>query len=140
MSYLLDTCIISEYVKKKPNNNVIFWLDNQLEESLFISILTIGELRKGIIKIKNTNPDRYKKLWLWIIKVETRFQDRILPLNQNVINIWAEMCGKNEAKGKKSSIMDSLIAATAIEFDLIIVTRNIDDFDCLSVKIFNPFS
>jgi predicted nucleic acid-binding protein len=139
MNYLLDTCVISEYIKKQPNNKVIDWLDEQPETSIFISILTIGELKKGVIKIKNTNLNRYNKLWQWIIQVETRFQDRILPLNQNVINIWAEMCGENEAKGKKLPVMDSLIASTAIEFDLIIVTRNIDDFDSFSVKTFNPW-
>ncbi len=139
MNYLLDTCVISEYIKKQPNNKLIDWLDEQPETSLFISILTIGELKKGVIKIKNTNLNRYNKLSQWIIQIETRFQDRILPLNQNVINIWAKMCGENEAKGKKLPVMDSLIASTAIEFDLIIVTRNIDDFDSLSVKTFNPW-
>ncbi len=139
MTYLLDTCVISEYIKKQPNNQVIYWLDEQPESSLFISVLMIGELKKGVIKIKNSNPNRYNKLWQWIIQVETRFQNRILSLNQNVIDIWATMCGENEAKGKKLAVMDSLIAATAIEFDLIIVTRNIDDFDSFSVKIFNPW-
>ena len=140
MSYLLDTCTISEYLKRKPNSQVIFWLDEQLEESLFISILTIGELKKGINKIRNTNPNRYRKLSKWIVKVEARFKNRILPLNENVINIWASMCGENEAKGKKLPVMDSLIASTAIEFNLIIVTRNTNDFDSLPVKTFNPWN
>ena len=69
MNYLLDTCVLSEYVKKRPNETVINWLDEQNEQSLFISLLSIGELRKGVIKIKETQSERYQKLWQWIEKI-----------------------------------------------------------------------
>ena len=139
MNYLLDTCIISEYVKKKPNQQVIKWLDEQDEASLFISILTIAELKKGIIKIKNSQPERYQKLTKWLQKVEQRFAGRILPLNNNLLDTWATICGESEGKGKKLPIMDSLIAATAYEYNLIIVTRNVSDFNFSLLKVFSPW-
>ena len=139
MNYLLDTCIISEYVKKKPNQQVIKWLDGQDEASLFISILTIAELKKGIIKIKNSQPERYQKLTKWLPKVEQRFAGRILPLNNNLLDTWATICGESEGKGKKLPIMDSLIAATAYEYNLIIVTRNVSDFNFSLLKVFSPW-
>ena len=69
MKYLLDTCTLSEYVKKKPNPTVIDWLDNQDEDKLFISIITIAELRKGITKLRRSNPNRHQKLNNWLITV-----------------------------------------------------------------------
>ncbi len=139
MNYLLDTCILSEYVKKKPNFQVIQWLDEQNEDSLFISILTIAELKKGIIKIKKSQASRYQKLNNWLLKIEKRFSDRILPLNKNILDTWATICGESEAIGKKLPIMDSLIASTATQHNLIIVTRNIDDFKFSSNQLFNPW-
>ena len=109
MNYLLDTCVLSEYVKKNPNYQVINWLDNQDETSLFISILSTAELKKGIIKIQKSQPNRYQKLWNWLQKLEPRFASRILPLDEKTINTWAIICGHSEAEGKKLPIMDSLI-------------------------------
>lgn len=139
MSYLLDTCVISEYAKKKPNQSVIEWLDLQQEDSLFISILTIAELKKGIFKIKNSQPERYQKLSNWLKKIEERFDDRILPLSQQILNIWAKITGESEAQGNKLPIIDSLIGATAEEYQLIIVTRNVNDFNFSSFKVFSPW-
>jgi hypothetical protein len=139
MSYLLDTCVLSEYAKKRPNQQVIQWLDDQDEASLFISILTIAELKKGIIKIKNSQPPRYHKLTLWLETIEQKFNERILPLTNNILNIWAQTCGESEAKGNKLPIMDSLIAATAYEHNLIIITRNLSDFNFSSIKVVSPW-
>lgn len=139
MKYLLDTCVLSEYIKKKPDQKVINWLDQQEESSLFISIITIAEIKKGIIKIKNSEPNRYQKLNHWLQKIEQRFNQRILSLTENILDHWATICGESEAKGKKLPIIDSLITATAYENGLIIVTRNISDFDLSLVKTFNPW-
>ena len=128
MTYLLDTCVISEYVKKQPNQQVINWIDAQEESSLFISIITIAEIKKGIVRIEKSQPSRYQKLEKWLQKIEQRFTNRILPLNENILDTWAKICGQSEAQGKKLPIMDSLIAATASENNLIIVTRNLSDF------------
>ena len=139
MNYLLDTCVLSEYVKKQPNTVVINWLDQQREEHLLISILSIGELKKGIIKLEQSQPVRSKRLWEWVERIEVRFEGRILKINQSVIDRWARLCGELEAKGTKLSVMDSLIAATALVYDLAVVTRNVNDFSATTVKIFNPW-
>ena len=139
MSYLLDTCVLSEYTKKNPNSQVIDWLDGQEEAGLLISILSIAEIRKGIIRITDSQPNRANKLRIWVEKLQTRFIDRILPLDEEILNSWAVICGKSEAKGVKLPIMDSLIAATAYEYQLTIVTRNVTDFDFSTVKVFSPW-
>lgn len=139
MSYLLDTCVLSEYTKKNPNSQVIDWLDGQEEAGLLISILSIAEIRKGIIRITDSQPNRANKLRIWVEKLQTRFIDRILPLDEEILNSWAVICGKSEAKGVKLPIMDSLIAATAYEYQLTIVTRNVTDFNFSTVKVFSPW-
>lgn len=139
MNYLLDTCVISEYSKKKPNQSVIKWLDDQQKDRLFISILTIAELKKGIFKIRKSQPERYVKLNKWSKILEKQFDGRILPLSQEILNTWAEITGESEANGNKLSIMDSLIGATALEYNLIIVTRNVSDFNFSLFKVFSPW-
>ena len=139
MSYLLNTCVLSEYTKKNPNSQVIDWLDEQEEAGLFISKLSIAEIRKGIIRITDSQPNRANKLRIWVEKLQTRFIDRILPLDEEILNSWAVICGKSEAKGVKLPIMDSLIAATAYEYQLTIVTRNVTDFNFSTVKVFSPW-
>ena len=139
MNYLLDTCVLSEYVKKQPNTAVINWLDQQKEDNLLISILSVGELKKGIIKLERSQPIRSQSLWEWVERIEVRFEGRILTINQRVIDHWARLCGKLEAKGTKLAVLDSLIAATALVYDLAVVTRNVNDFNATTVRVFNPW-
>ncbi|HLP87401.1 MAG TPA: type II toxin-antitoxin system VapC family toxin [Nostocaceae cyanobacterium] len=106
---------------------------------MFISIITIAEIKKGIVRIEKSQPSRYQKLQKWLQTLEQRFTNRILPLNENILDAWAKICGQSEAEGKKPPIMDSLIAATASENNLIIVTRNISDFAFSSVNVFSPW-
>ncbi len=91
MSWLLDTCAISEYAKKTPATKVISWLDEQDEASLFISVITLGELEKGIIKLRKTDPHRSQKLTAWLGTVEQRFAGRILPLDAATLHV----CGRH---------------------------------------------
>ena len=139
--YLLDTCILSEYVRKNPNKKVIEWLDSQQETNLFLSVVAIGELRKGIVKIEYTAPEKHKKLDRWLEIVKQRFDNRILALDQEILIQWGNMCGQRERVGRKLPLMDSLIAATALTHKLIIVTRNESDFQALrmEINIYNPW-
>ncbi|MCW6038825.1 type II toxin-antitoxin system VapC family toxin [Spirulina subsalsa FACHB-351] len=139
MSYLLDTCVLSEYVKKKPSPVVIEWLNSQAEDDLFLSVLTIGELKRGIFKLELTQPVKFTRLSDWVKKLELRFEGRILLIDMAVVNQWSKLCSQSEAKGKKLPIMDSLIAATAKAYNLTVVTRNVDDFYFASVDLFNPW-
>lgn len=146
MRYLIDTVVISEYIRKKPVQRVIAWLDEQDERGLFISLLTIAELRKGYYKLAAGKPnsgqrERAKKISDWIQILERRFQERILPLDTELLDIWARICGSAEAQGRKLPVFDSLLAATAEKYNLIVVTRNITDFkNCAdTVELFNPY-
>ena len=137
--YLLDTCVLSEYVKKRPHTKVITWIDSLNENDIFISILTLGELQKGAIKQKYINLNRYKKLMIWVNVIEQRFVNRILDIDNEVIKIWANTCGISESQGMTLPIIDSLITSTAQCHNLEIVTRNTDDFSFYP-HVLNPWN
>lgn len=138
MKYLLDTCLISEVSKKEPNPNVLLWLDKQDESALYLSVLTIGELQKGISKL----PDNARKaeLQAWVNnELVGRFGRRILNIDVEVAGAWGILLGTAEKHGKKLPAMDSLIAATASVHALIVVTRNTRDMERCQAKVFNPW-
>ena len=138
--YLLDTCVVSEYIRKQPKIKVIQWLDLQLEEDLFISAITIGEIKKGIVKIESSQPEKFQQLNEWLKLLMERFATRILALDRNVLIQWGILCGNLEKSGRKLPVIDSLIAATAITNQLTLVTRNESDFDGIDVLLFNPWN
>lgn len=138
MKYLLDTCMISELVKKAPNPAVISWLDEQNEQSLFLSVITIGELQKGISKL----PDGARKdeLQEWVEHDLTlRFAGRIIDIDQEAMLNWGRLQGDSEQKGVNLPVMDSLIAATAKTHRLVVVTRNVTDLERCQVRVCNPW-
>ena len=139
MSYLLDTCLISELVAKRPNQKVLDWLDAQLPETLYISIITIGEIAKGISKI--TSAKRKESLTKWLNEtLPTRFKDRILGIDFSTMVLWGSLVGQLEQNGRPLPAMDSMIAAIAIHHGLSLVTRNEKDFVGTGVVIINPWS
>lgn len=140
MSYLIDTCVISEYVKTKPDINVSLWFDQQQEIQLFLSAISIAEIKKGIYKIKYIQPERALKLQNWLNTIELEFSQRILPVSIDVLEQWAILSAHSEIKGNKLAVMDSLIAATARCYGLTLVTRNIKDFKHCELELINPFS
>lgn len=138
MRYLLDTCAISELVAKRPNQRVINWIDAVDPHGVHLSVITIGEIRKGIEKLPDS--ERKSMLQEWLVgELIVRFSDRILPIDLNVILVWGQMVGRLELSGKKMAAMDSLIAAIALSADLSLVTRNEDDFKHAGIKIVNPW-
>ena len=139
MSWLLDTCALSEYAKKAPASQVIAWLDEQDEASLYLSVITIGEIGKGILKLRATDPRRSQKLTAWLGKVEQRFAGRILPLDAAALHVWAQISAQSELAGQPLSVMDSLLMATAQCHGLTVVTRNVQDF-ALYPQVFNPWA
>ncbi len=146
MNYLLDTCVVSEYLKKKPSTKVIDWLDQQDERCLYLSCLVIAELQKGYYKLRETKPARQNKtraikIGSWIQLIEKRFEGRLVAIDPELLNAWASLCGNAEARGKKLPVIDSLIAASAELHDMVLVTRNVDDFRNCSdaLEIFDPY-
>ncbi|MEQ1816712.1 MAG: type II toxin-antitoxin system VapC family toxin [Nitrosomonas sp.] len=138
MSWLLDTCALSEYVRKTPAPEVIRWLDEQDEASLFISVISLGEIEKGILKLRASDPRRSQKLTAWLGKVEQRFAGRILALDAAALHVWAQIAATAELAGQPLPFMDGLVMATAQCHGLTVVTRNVQDF-ALYPQVFNPW-
>ena len=138
MSWLLDTCALSEYAKRVPAPNVIAWLDEQDEAALFVSVITLGELEKGILKLRASDPMRSQKLTAWLGKVEQRFAGRILPLDTAALHVWAQLAAQAELAGQPLPVMDGLIMATAQCHGLTVVTRNVQDFERYP-QVLNPW-
>lgn len=138
MKYLLDTCLISELVKKQPNSSVVRWLDEQDEQSLFLSVLNLGELQKGISKLQDSAKRDELQAWVTLDLVE-RFTGRILEIDLKTSLCWGRLQGEAEQAGLKLPVMDSLIAATAAAHGLIVVTRNAKDIERCGVQVCNPW-
>lgn len=138
MNYLLDTCIISELVKSKPEKLVSTWLASQDEDALFLSVLTLGEIQKGISRLESSSRKTTLQHWL-DNDLCLRFNDRILPINNKVALTWGIIQGNSEKSGMPVATIDGLLGATAIAFNLIIVTRNEADFMRSGSGIFNPW-
>lgn len=137
MNFLFDTNVISEPKRKKPNKKVLEWLGEQDESKIYLSVLTIGEIRKGIARLDSVK--KKAELEKWLEKLRNRFARRILPLSERTFLVWGKMCGEFENKGIVRSALDSLLEATALEQDLILVTRNVKNFQNSQVTILNPW-
>lgn len=135
MAYLLDTNVLSEFLKKAPNENVVRWFSDSDETQHHISSLTIAEIQKGISKLPPSQ--RKTDLMIWLDNVIKRYQDRILSFGLKTARIWGDTMAVLERRGRPLPLMDSLLAATALEHDLTIVTRNEADFEPTGVKILN---
>jgi predicted nucleic acid-binding protein len=138
LNYLLDTCVLSEFTRRRPDAKVIQWLDNVDEEALYLSAVTIGEIQRGIERL--TASRRKTELLVWMKDGLTRrFDQRILPLDTQVMLTWGSLTARCENAGRPLPLMDSLIAATALLHSLTIVTRNIEDFSPCSLQVINPW-
>ena len=138
MKYLLDTCVISEIMRSKPSGKVIRWIKSQDESSLFISVLTIGELHKGIEKLDQSK--RKEELHNWIESdLKERFRTRIIDIDIETAMVWGIIQGAAERIGKPMPAMDALIAATGITRHLVVATRNVSDMKESGVALFNPW-
>ena len=138
MRFLLDTCAISELIKPAPDPGVLEWFAQQDELSLYLSALSLGELKRGIEKLSAGKRKTFLQKWL-AENVIQRFSDRVLPLDRNICLRWGEMQARLEKQGKPMPAMDGLIAATALQQQLTVVTRNTRDMDASRVALFNPW-
>ena len=138
MTYLLDTCVISELVKPRPDVNVVRWVDSVDERKLFLSVLTVGELEKGIAKLQESSRKSDLREWL-VHDLGERFSERILPVDAAVAVAWGRIQGEAERGGMKLPVIDSLLAATAEIHRLTLATRNVADFDRCGATVFNPW-
>lgn len=134
MSFLLDTNVLSETRKRLPDQNVITWLQQRDQTELYISVLTLGELAKGIARRRQTDQPAAASLAHWLDGIELLFSDRIIPINPAIARVWGEL-----NVDRNLAVIDSLLAATAKVRDLILVTRNIKDIETTGVRYLNPW-
>lgn len=137
--FLLDTNVISELVKPRPEARVSSWLEAVDEGLLYLSVLTIGEIRKGIItSVPDAN--RRMKLEAWLDHdLAIRFSGRILPIDQAVADRWGRLAGNAAARRSPLPVIDGLLAATALHSDLVLVTRDTTHIATTGVPFFNPW-
>ena len=135
MSFLIDTCALSELLKAKPSPRVSEWFDAAIPEALFVSVLTLGEIRKGIEKLGGGR--RRARIAAWLeTELPSWFEDRVLPVDTGVADEWGRLMARLK---RPVPAIDSLIAATALRHRFAIVTRNESDFDPTGVDLLNPW-
>ncbi|MFZ4396379.1 MAG: type II toxin-antitoxin system VapC family toxin [Kiritimatiellia bacterium] len=138
MNYLLDTCVISELIKHKAEHRVLAWIDSVPEDRLYLSVLTLGELHKGIARLDAG--DRRHRLEKWLSDdVRARFEDRIVTLDEDALVLWGRIMGEGTCHGRTWPVMDSLMAASAIAWHMTLVTRNLADVQAMGVTLFDPW-
>lgn len=137
MSYLIDTNVISEPRRKRPDQNVVSWLAGISDNEAHISAITIGEIKKGAEK--RVSSKERSDLLSWLDRLRVRFAGRILPLTEETFVVWGKLIAEFEKRGKPRSAVGSLLEATALEHDLVLVTRNVRDFRDSRVTILNPW-
>lgn len=136
LSYLIDTNVLSELRRKSPDPDVADWVSQRPSASLYLSVLTLGEIRKGIEGAVDEGRRQVLRDWLEA-DLPTFFMGRILSVDAAVADRWGRLIA---AAGRALPAIDSLLAATALEHDLILVTRNVKDFAGLPVQLFNPWT
>jgi predicted nucleic acid-binding protein len=138
MKALLDTCVISELVSKKPNPSVVDFVDSLDPEDIYLSVITIGEIVKGIEKLPKSR--RKTDLHNWLNDdLLIRFEGNIVALDTDVLIGWGMLTARLESAGNTMPAVDSLIAATALAKKMTLVTRNVSDFEGTNVEIINPW-
>jgi predicted nucleic acid-binding protein len=136
IGFLLDTNCISEVVRVKPGPRVLEWMEAADEELLYLSVLTLGEIRTGLAGLPQSARRTHLEAWLEV-ELQVRFSGRILPIDAAVADRWGLLAA--DAKGKALSTIDALLAATALQYGLTIVSRNVSDFTNTKVPVLNPW-
>lgn len=132
--YLLDTNVISETRKARADRGVIAFLSAAEAAGLFLSVLTLGELRKGVAAKRRTDPGAADQLGAWVDGIETGFADRLLPIDTATARCWGEL-----SESRSLPVIDMLIAATALSHGLTLVTRNTRDVGSTGVPLVDPW-
>lgn len=136
--FLLDTNCISEVVRVQPDPRVVEWMESADEGLLYLSVLTLGEIRKGLASLPQSKRRTNLEAWLEV-ELQARFSGRILPIDAAVADRWGLLAADAKRKGKALSTIDALLAATALHYNLTIVSRNVSDFANTQVPVLNPW-
>jgi len=136
--FLLDTNCISELVRSKPDLSVATWMRASNESLLYLSVLTLGEIRKGAAALPQSRRRAYLESWLES-DLQVRFSGRILAIDNHIADRWGWLTAEAQLKGRPLSAVDGLLAATALHHNLTLVSRNVSDFANTQVPILNPW-
>ena len=138
MSFVLDTCALSETARPAPDAGFMAWLDQQDAANLFVSVLTIGEIEKGIAALAAGR--KRTTLANWLATLRNVYAARVLPIDDAIAALWGRMAADAERRGRVLGVVDGLIAATAQHHGYSVVTRNSADFEAAGVSLLNPWS
>ena len=138
MRVLLDTCIVSELTRKAPNVHVVKIINELDEKNMFLSVLSVGEIIKGISLLDAGK--RKEELLSWVAGLERSYSERLLSVDVETTRIWGETMAHLQHRGKTIPAVDGLIAATALRHGLHLITRNISDFEPTNVLLINPWN
>jgi predicted nucleic acid-binding protein len=136
--FLLDTNCVSELVRSKPEPRVLEWIEAADESLLYLSVLTLGEIRKGVAGLPQSKRRTQLETWLEL-ELQARFSGRILPIDAAVADRWGLLAAAAKSTGKSLSAIDGLLAATALQHNLTIVSRNVSDFANTQTPILDPW-
>jgi toxin FitB len=138
VNFLLDTIVVSEWTKSRPDAGVIAWLAEADEDRVFISVITLAELRHGVERMAAGM--RQDRLNAWLTEdIPWRFEARVLPIDVETADAWGRVMARGQAAGLSTGAMDGFIAATAERHGLTVVTRNVGNFEALGVRLLNPW-
>lgn len=138
MAFLLDTNVVSETIKPKPEPRVVDWLETQMPADLFLAAQTIGELVRGARKVKEVA--RRERFESWIEQdLAQQFEGRVLPFDGPTAALWGRLMGDGDRTGRTPAAADAQIAAVAIHHQLTLITRNVKDFEHFDLKLLNPW-
>jgi toxin FitB len=135
--FLLDTVVLSELRKplRQRNTNLVHWIERVSSQELFVSVVTVGEIERGIERQRQLDPSFAERLALWLDTVLRTYEGRILPVDISIARRWGRLSQRVGNKG-----LDLAVAATALEHGLTVATRNISDFEPTGVSVLDPFS
>jgi predicted nucleic acid-binding protein len=137
IGFLLDTNVISEAVRTEPDERVSSWLASVDEDRLYLSVLTLGEIRQGVARLAPGK--RRLGLEHWLVELRTRFAGRIVPIDEDTAERWGGLMAEARRAGASLGVVDGLLAASALEHGLTLATRNVKDFARVNVALWNPW-
>ena len=137
MKYLLDTCILSETVRPRPDERVLRWFQSTDRTMMYTPAVVLGEIQKGLVRMPQGA--RRNLLEKWLERYRTNYAQRIVSFDAAVAHEWGTLVGQLQSMGVSLPIIDSQIAATALRHDMTLVTRNVKDMEPTGVRLLNPF-
>ena len=139
MSYLLDTNVLSEVQRPRPEARVLAWLDQVDEDRTYLSVVTVGEIARGVEQLEDRRRKAALRQWL-DVDLTARFGVRLLPIDRETAMLWGSLMAGAKARGRGPGVVDAWIAACALRHGLTVVTRNTRDFVELGVELLDPWT